>query len=98
MDAGMPFLRPISDRYFEDYVEGDVHLFGTIAVGADEIVAFAKQFDPQTLAKQNLLPGAINPIIRKRADNRAPDLRFVCVKVARWIRAPRSRNGGRHNA
>jgi acyl dehydratase len=49
VDAGMPFLRPISDRYFEDYVEGDVHRFGTIAVGADEIVAFAKQFDPQTL-------------------------------------------------
>src|SRR5215510_4336240 len=49
MDAGMPFLRPISDRYFEDYVEGDVHLFGTIAVEADEIVAFANRFDPQTL-------------------------------------------------
>jgi acyl dehydratase len=49
MDARMSFLRPISDRYFEDYVEGDVHHFGTITVGADEIVAFAKQFDPQTL-------------------------------------------------
>jgi acyl dehydratase len=49
MDAGMPFLRPICDRYFEDYVEGDVHRFGTIAVKADEIVAFANQFDPQTL-------------------------------------------------
>ena len=49
MDAGMPFSRPISDRYFEDYVEGDVHRFGTIAVEADEIVAFAKRFDPQTL-------------------------------------------------
>ena len=47
--AGMPFLRPISDRYFEDYVEGDVHRFGTIAVEADEIVAFANRFDPQTL-------------------------------------------------
>src|SRR5215831_16209595 len=47
--AGMPFLRPISDRYFEDYVEGDVHRFGAIAVDADEIVAFAKRFDPQTL-------------------------------------------------
>jgi acyl dehydratase len=45
----MPFLRPISDRYFEDYVEGDVHRFGTISVGAGEIVTFAKQFDPQTL-------------------------------------------------
>jgi hypothetical protein len=48
MDAGMPFLRPISDRYFEDYIEGDVHCFGTIAVEADEIVAFANRFDPQT--------------------------------------------------
>jgi len=45
----MPFLRPISDRYFEDYFEGDVHSFGTIVVDADEIVAFANRFDPQTL-------------------------------------------------
>ena len=44
----VPFVRPISDRYFEDYVEGDIHRFGTIAVGADEVVAFANQFDPQT--------------------------------------------------
>ena len=35
----MPFLRPICD----------VHCFGTIAVDADEIVAFATRFDPQTL-------------------------------------------------
>jgi acyl dehydratase len=44
----MPFLRPISDRYFEDYVEGDVHRCGSITVEADEIVAFAQRFDPQT--------------------------------------------------
>ena len=43
------FSRPISDRYFEDYVEGDVHRFGTIAVETDEIIAFAKRFDPQTM-------------------------------------------------
>jgi acyl dehydratase len=47
--AGMTFSHPISDRYLEDYVEGDVHHFGTIAVEADEIVAFAKRFDPQTM-------------------------------------------------
>src|SRR5262245_3377620 len=47
--AEMPFLRPISDRYFEDYIEGEVHCFGTIAVEADEIVAFANRFDLQTL-------------------------------------------------
>jgi acyl dehydratase len=43
----MTFSRPIDDRYFEDYVEGDVHRFGSIAVEADEIVAFARRFDPQ---------------------------------------------------
>jgi acyl dehydratase len=57
MDAGMPFLRPISDRYFEDYVEGDVHRFGTIAVGADEIIAFAKQFDYLTKVASLGSPG-----------------------------------------
>jgi len=45
----MAFSRPIDDRYFEDYVEGDVHTFGSIAIEADEIVAFAKRFDPQRL-------------------------------------------------
>lgn len=49
MDAGMTFSRPTADRHFEDYVEGDVHCFGTIAVETDEIIAFAKRFDPQTI-------------------------------------------------
>ena len=43
----MPFAHAIDDRYFEDYVEGDVHRFGSVAVEADEIVAFAKRYDPQ---------------------------------------------------
>jgi acyl dehydratase len=43
----MPFAHPIDDRYFEDYVEGDVHELGTIAVDGDEIVSFARRFDPQ---------------------------------------------------
>ena len=43
----MAFSRPINDRYFEDYVVGDVHTFGSIAVEAEEIIAFAKRFDPQ---------------------------------------------------
>jgi hypothetical protein len=49
MDAGMTFSRGIADRYFEDYVEGEVHRFGTIAVEADEAIAFAKRFDPQAM-------------------------------------------------
>ncbi len=45
----MAFSTPINDRYFEDYVEGDVYRFGSIAVEADEVIAFARRFDPQTL-------------------------------------------------
>jgi acyl dehydratase len=44
----MPFNTPISERYFEDYVAGDVHACGSIAVEADEVIAFARRFDPQT--------------------------------------------------
>ena len=61
----MTFLRPVNDRYFEDYIEGDVFRFGSIAVAADEIVAFAKQFDPQSFhtdpeaAKQSPFGGLI---------------------------------------
>ena len=43
----MTFSRSIDDRYFEDYIEGDIHHCGSIAVEADEIIAFAKRFDPQ---------------------------------------------------
>ncbi len=35
------------DRYLEDYVEGDVHEFGPVAITEDEIVEFGRQFDPQ---------------------------------------------------
>ncbi len=45
----MSFARAIGDRYFEDYVEGDVHSFGSVDVEEDEIVAFAKRYDPQGL-------------------------------------------------
>jgi acyl dehydratase len=61
----MTFAHAIDDRYFEDYVEGDVHDCGSIAVDADEIVAFAKRYDPQNLhvdpetAKQTPFGGLI---------------------------------------
>jgi acyl dehydratase len=45
----MTFSRAIADRYFEDYIEGDMHRFGSIAVEADEIITFAKRFDPQLM-------------------------------------------------
>lgn len=61
----MPFSHAIDDRYFEDYVEGDVHSFGSVAVEMDEIVAFARLYDPQSIhtdpeaAKQNQFGGLI---------------------------------------
>jgi acyl dehydratase len=41
------FSTPPENRYFEDYVAGAVHEFGTIAVEEAEIIAFAKRYDPQ---------------------------------------------------
>lgn len=35
------------ERWFEDHREGDVHEFGDRLVTAEEIIAFARQFDPQ---------------------------------------------------
>lgn len=34
-------------RYFEDFAVGDVYDLSTISASQDEIIAFAKQFDPQ---------------------------------------------------
>jgi acyl dehydratase len=41
------FATPVDDRYFEDYIAGDIHEFGSIAVTGDEIVEFASRYDPQ---------------------------------------------------
>jgi len=49
MNAGMMFSHPINDRYFDDYVEGTVHRFGAVKVEADEVIAFAKRYDPQAM-------------------------------------------------
>ena len=38
----------MSERYFEDFVVGQVHKpSGRVRVEKNEIIAFAKQFDPQ---------------------------------------------------
>ena len=59
------FTTPVEDRYFEDYVPGSVHEFGSIAVEESEIIDFARRFDPQpfhtdpTAAKQSMFGGLI---------------------------------------
>jgi acyl dehydratase len=43
------FAVPVTDRYFEDYVTGEVFEYGQIPVTTDEIVEFARRFDPQDM-------------------------------------------------
>lgn len=38
---------PYKERYFEDYTVGEVAEFGDYPVSAEEIVAFARAYDPQ---------------------------------------------------
>lgn len=63
MDAS--FATPIHERYFEDYIPGSVHCFGSISVDEDEIIRFAHRYDPQVMhtdpvaARQNMYGGLI---------------------------------------
>ncbi len=41
------FSAPIDDRFFEDYDPGAVYEYGYTSVTEDEIIAFARAFDPQ---------------------------------------------------
>ena len=41
------FPAPPDGRFFEDYTAGHVHEFGTITVTEEEIIEFARRFDPQ---------------------------------------------------
>lgn len=43
----MTFKSPPEDRWFEDYVPGEVHETGTIGVDEAEVLAFGRRFDPQ---------------------------------------------------
>ncbi len=40
---------PIGDRWFEDYVPGSVFEFGYASLSETEIVAFAREYDPQSI-------------------------------------------------
>ncbi|MGC2322810.1 MAG: MaoC family dehydratase [Terriglobales bacterium] len=40
---------PVGERYFEDYVPGSVFEYGSLALSEDEIVEFARRFDPQSI-------------------------------------------------
>ena len=40
---------PFNQRYFEDYVEGATSEYGEISLTADEIMEFARRYDPQPI-------------------------------------------------
>ncbi len=43
------FPTDITDRWFEDYTTGDVREYGTISLTEEEIVEFARRYDPQSI-------------------------------------------------
>jgi len=59
------FTVPAENRYFEDYIAGSVHEYGSIAVEQEEIISFAERFDPQVFhtdpegAKNTIFKGLI---------------------------------------
>ncbi len=60
-----PFAHPPGDRYFEDYIPGTVHEFGSITVDEDEVLEFGKRYVPlschtdKEAAKQSIYGGVI---------------------------------------
>jgi acyl dehydratase len=60
------FTVSVEKRCFEDYVPGSVHEFGSIAVEQDEVITFARRYDPQVfhtdpeLAKSTIYGGLIS--------------------------------------
>jgi len=59
------FTTPPDDRYFEDYVPGSVHEFGSITVDEQEVLDFGRRFVPlsyhidKEAAKQSIYGGLI---------------------------------------
>jgi acyl dehydratase len=46
---GADFGAPAGDRWFEDYEPGAVYEYGYLSVGEEEILEFARRFDPQPI-------------------------------------------------
>ena len=99
------FKTPAENRYFEDYEPGAVHEFGGIAVEEEEIISFARRFDPQPFhtdpiaAKQTVFGGLIasgwhtaSLTMRLLVDNyvsRVASLGSPGVDEIRWLKPVR---------
>ena len=45
----MDFAAPIDDRWFSDYRPGAIYEYGTVLMTEDEMLDFARRFDPQPI-------------------------------------------------
>ena len=89
-----------SERYFEDYRAGSVHELGSVQVDKNEVIEFARRYDPQLFhtdeeaAKRTLFGGLIASgwhtaalMMRLLADNfisRVASLGAPAVDELRW--------------
>lgn len=99
------FATPIDARYFEDYVAGSIHEFGSVAVTEAEIIEFARRYDPQFIhtdpeaAKARMYGGLIasgwltgSLMMRLYADHylsKVASLGSPGVDELRWLRPVR---------
>ena len=67
------------NRYFEDYVPGAVHEFGSIAVDEKEVIEFGKRYVPLSYhvdkeAAKNSIYGGVIASAAEPTPTKAPDL------------------------
>lgn len=90
----------VSERYFEDYRSGSVHELGSVQVDKNEVIEFARRYDPQVFhtdeeaAKRTLFGGLIASgwhtaalMMRLLADNfisKVASLGAPAVDELRW--------------
>jgi acyl dehydratase len=48
-DTDLPFTHSDRQRYFEDYIAGSSHDLGTLTVDEQEVLDFARRYDPQDI-------------------------------------------------
>jgi len=89
-----------AERWFEDYLEGSVHELGSVEVDKNEVIEFARRYDPQVFhtdeeaAKRTLFGGLIASgwhtaalMMRLLADNfisKVASLGAPAVDELRW--------------
>ena len=68
------------DRWFEDYVPGAVHDLGSVTVDEQEVIAFARQFDPQSfhLDKERAEKSAFGGLIASGWHTASMAMRLIC--------------------